>query len=193
MRPFTVRVNCQIRGLTSIRKRLRKDDTLFLVSSDSIIASENVSGRVSGENLKNSREAIFTNPEGSPILRIRSGPNFANPEGSNFANPEGSYCCQSVGVPILPSRRVLFLTIQRGPFFTNPEGSHFANPEGSCFCQLGRLLFFSIRKGIVLSRLKKTTEKKVVQGIRLLRDRLGTSDCTGNLPLIKNQTKTKQV
>ena len=87
--------------------------------------------------------------------------------GPNFANPEESY-------------------------FTNPEGSHFANPEGSCFCQSGGLLFFSIRKDIVLSRLKKTTEKKVVKGIRLLRDRLGTSDCNGNLPLIKkpNQNKT---
>ena len=30
-------------------------------------------------------------------------------------------------------------------------------------------------------------------GIRLLRDRLETSDCTGNLPLMKDQTKTKQV
>ena len=33
----------------------------------------------------------------------------------------------------------------------------------------------SIRRGIVLSRLKKTTEKKVVKGIRLLGDRLETS------------------
>ena len=41
----------------------------------------------------------------------------------------------------------------------------------------------------MLSRIKKTTEKKVVKGIRLLRDRLGTSDCTGNLPFIKDQTK----
>ena len=29
--------------------------------------------------------------------------------------------------------------------------------------------------------------------IRLLADRLGISDCTGNLPFYKNQTKTKQV
>ena len=43
----------------------------------------------------------------------------------------------------------------------------------------------SIRRGIILSKLKKTTEKKVVKGIRLLRDRLGTSDCIGNLLFIK--------
>ena len=85
------------------------------------------------------------------------------------------------------------MPIRRGPVFANPEGSHFANPEGSYFCQSGGVLFLSIRRGILLSRLKKTTEKKVVKGIRLLRDRLGTSDCTGNLPFIKNQTKTKQV
>ena len=97
IRPFTVRVNCQIRGLTSIRKGLRKDNTPFLVSSNNIIASENVSGRVSGENLKSPREAIFTNPEGS----------------------------QSGGGPILPIRWVLFLPIRKGPIFVNPEGYCF--------------------------------------------------------------------
>ena len=44
-----------------------------------------------------------------------------------------------------------------------------------------------------MSRLQKTTEKKVVEGIKLFRDRLGTSDCTGNLPCIKNQTRMKQL
>ena len=95
----------------------------------------------------------------------------------------------------------MFLPIRRSPSFANPEGSYFANPEGSQFCQSGGVLFcqsggvliLSIRRGIVLSRLKKINENNVVKGIRLLRDRLGTSDCTGNLTFIKNQTKTKQV
>ena len=138
----------QIRGLTSIRKGLREDDTPFLVSSNSIITSENVSGRVSGENLESPREAIFTNPEGShsggvPILPIRRCPNFANPEvsqfcqsggvlfllirrGPNFANPEGSN---------FSNRGVLFLPIRKGLVFTNPEGSYFCKPGGVFFCQ----------------------------------------------------------
>ena len=49
----------------------------------------------------------------------------------------------------------------------------------------------SNRRGIVLSKLKKTTEKKVAKGIRLLRDGLGTSDCTGNLPFIKKPDQNK--
>ena len=88
IRPITVRVNCQIRGLTSIRKGLRKDDTPFLVSSNSIIALENVSGRVSGENFKSPHEAFFYKSGGVPI---RWGPVFTNPEGSHFANPEASH------------------------------------------------------------------------------------------------------
>ena len=104
-------MNCQTRGLTSIRKGLRRDDTPFPVISNSIIVSENLSGRVSGENLERPREAIFTNPEGSQFC------NFANPEGSKFANPEGSYFCQSGGV--------LFLPIRRGPIFVNLEGYCF--------------------------------------------------------------------
>ena len=52
IRPFTVRVNRRIRGLTSIRKGLGKDDTQFLVDSNSIIASEIVYGRVSVGNLE---------------------------------------------------------------------------------------------------------------------------------------------
>ena len=52
IRPFTVRVNRRIRGLSSTRKGLGKDDTSFLVGSNSIIASENVSGRVSVGNLE---------------------------------------------------------------------------------------------------------------------------------------------
>ena len=115
-------MNCQIRGLTSIWKVLGKDETPFLVSSNSITATENVSGRVSGENLESFREAFFTNAEGSQsegvqILPIRKGLIFANSERSNFANPEGSHFCQSGGVPILPIRK----------------GLVFANPEESCF------------------------------------------------------------
>ena len=48
--PFTVSENCQIRGLTSIRKGLGKDHIPVLVDSNSIIASENVSGGVYVEN-----------------------------------------------------------------------------------------------------------------------------------------------
>ena len=120
-------MNCQIRGLTAIRKGLGKEDTTFLVISNSIITSENVSGRVSVEDLESLREAIFSNPEGSQsggvsILPIRRGLIFANlqgrnPEGLNFDNPEGSYFCQSGGVPILP--------IRRGTVFVNPEGYYF--------------------------------------------------------------------
>ena len=43
-------MNGQIRGLASIRKGLGKENTPFLVSSNGIIASENVSGTVSGES-----------------------------------------------------------------------------------------------------------------------------------------------
>ena len=148
-------MNCQTRGLTSIQKGLGKDVTPFLVISNSIKESENVPGRVSGENLETLREAIFTNPEGSQsrdvlFFPIRRGPNFPNPEGSDCANPERSYFCQSGGVPILP--------IRKGLVFANPEGSYFcqsggvpilpirkglvfANPEGSYFCQSGGVLF----------------------------------------------------
>ena len=123
-------MNRQIRGLTSIRKGLGKDDTPYLVSSNSIIASENVSGRVSGENLESFREAVFTNPEGSQsggdsILPIRKGP--------IFVNLEGSYFCQSRGVLILANRR----------------GLVFTNPVGYCFCRSGGVLFLSIRRGTV--------------------------------------------
>ena len=86
------------------------------------------------------------------------------------------------------------MQIRRGPIFANPEGSQFCQSGGGVlFCQSGGVLILSIRRGIVLSRLKKINENNIVKGIRLLRDRLGTSDCTGNLTLIKNQTKTKQV
>ena len=153
IRPFTFRVNCQIRGLASIPKGLGKEHTPFLFSSNSIIASENVSGRVSGESFGIIWKAIFTKPEGSqsgrvPILPIRRDPNFADPEGSQFcqsggvlffpfrrgtifANPEGYYFWQSGGLLFLPIRMVLF----------------FANPEGSCFCQSGGVLFLPIRIG----------------------------------------------
>ena len=93
----------------------------------------------------------------------------------------------------------MFLPIRRGLIFANPEKSHlpirtgpnFANPEGPQLYQSGGVLFLSIRRGIILSRLKKTKEKKIVKSIRLLGDRLGTSDCTGNLHFIKDQTKKK--
>ena len=81
-----------------------------------------------------------------------------------FANAEGYYYCQSGGVLFLPIRR----------------GLVFANPEGSCFCQSGGVLILPIQRGTNLLRLKWTVEKIIVKGIRLLRDRLGTSDCTGN-------------
>ena len=137
-------MNCQISGLASIRKGLRKDDTPFLVSSNSIIASENVSGRVSGENLESSREAIFTNPGWS---QSGGAPNFANPEGSQF--------CQTGGV--------LFLPIRRGHNFANPEGSRFCQSggvlilpvwRGPVVCRSGGVLFLSIRRGIILLILK---------------------------------------
>ena len=134
-------MNCQIRGLTSIRKGLGKDETPFLVNSNSIKASENVSGRVSGENLKSPERLFlqirrgpnFANPEGSNFANPE-GSSFANPEGSNFANLEGSHFCQSGGV--------LFLPIRRGPYFCQSGGVPiFANPEGSYSCQSGGVLF----------------------------------------------------
>ena len=94
-------------------------------------------------------------------------------KGLNFANPEESCFYQSGGVLFLPIRRGPVLTIWRGPILPIRRGPIFVNPEGYC-----------------LSRLKKTTEKKVVKGVRLLGDRLGTSDFTGNLPFTK--TKPKQ-
>ena len=93
-------MNCQIRGLTSIRKGLGKDHIPFLVNSNSIIASENLSGGVL--------------------------------------------------------------------FFCQPGGYYF------------------------IKGLKYTEEKIIVRDIRLLTDRLGISDCTGNLTFKKDQTKTKQ-
>ena len=117
IRPFTVSVKCQIRGLTSIRKGLGKYHIPFLVDTKSIIASENVSGyRL---KIKDVSENL--------ILRIQRAP---NPEGLKFffqirrgPNPEGSFFHKTGGVPI---RR----------------GLNFANPEGSYFCQSGGVLFF---------------------------------------------------
>ena len=138
IRPFTVKVNYQIRGLASIRKGLGKENTPFLVSTNSIIASENVSERVLGANFESLKRVIFINPEGSQSrgVPIRRGPNF----------------CQSGEVLILPIRRspvfcqsggVLNLPIRRGP--------KFANLEGSCFCQSGGVLFLPIRRGLVFA------------------------------------------
>ena len=59
IRPFTLKVNSQLRGLASIRKGLGTEMTSFLVSLYSIIASENVSGRVYGEKYKKSRKSYF--------------------------------------------------------------------------------------------------------------------------------------
>ena len=140
-------MNRRIRGLTSIRKGLEKGDSPFLVDSNSIIASENVSGRASVEIYKASEKLSLQtrrgpNPEGFKFLQIRRGPNpegsrflqnrrGTNPEGSkflqnrrgpirrgrNFTNPVRSDFCQSGGVPILP--------IRRGPIFVNPEEYYF--------------------------------------------------------------------
>ena len=50
----------------------------------------------------------------------------------------------------------------------------------------------STRRGIIL--LKDLGKQKIiVRGIRLLTERLGISDCTGDLPFNKDQTQTKQV
>ena len=47
-----------------------KDDTPLLVDPNSIIASENVSGRVYIGNIESLCESIFTNPEGSQSGRV---------------------------------------------------------------------------------------------------------------------------
>ena len=57
IRSFTVSVNCQTRGLTSIRKGQGKDHIPFLVNTDSITASENVSGGVQFKNRSSLRKA----------------------------------------------------------------------------------------------------------------------------------------
>ena len=149
IRPFTVKENCQISSLASIRKGLGRENTPFLVSSYSIIASKNISGRVLVENFKSPGKAIVTNPEGSQAGRV---PYFANPVGSQFcqhggvlflpipkgsifANPEGSYFCQSGRVLFLPTRRGPILPIRKGPFLPIRKSPIFANPEGCYFCQ----------------------------------------------------------
>ena len=156
MRPFTVKVNCQIRGLASIRKGLGTENTSFLVSSYRRTYPEWYRVKI----LKVS-EKVFFQSGGVPILPILKGPVFANPEGSQF--------CQSGGVPTLPIRRgpnfanlegsqfcqfggVLFSPIRRGPpILPIRKGAIFANPEGSWFCQSGGVLF--------LSKLEWTKEK----------------------------------
>ena len=120
-------MNCQITGLTSIRKGLRKDHITFLVDTNSTIASENVSGGVYVGNQGSLGKAIFTKPEASQSGGVQI---FPNSEGSQsggvlfsqnrrgpirrdltFAKPEGS---QSGGVSILP--------IRRGTVFCQPGG-----------------------------------------------------------------------
>ena len=96
IRPFTVSVNCQIRGLTSIRKGQGKDHIPFLVDTNIIIASENVSGGVQVGNQGSFRKTIFAKPEGSQTGGVQT---FPDSEGSKFflirrgPNPEGSYFC----------------------------------------------------------------------------------------------------
>ena len=92
------------------------------------------------------------NQEGSKFFLIRRGP-----------NPKRSCFHKNGGVPI---RR----------------GLNFADPDGSYFCQSGGVLFFVNPEGYYFIKgLRQIEEKIIVRGIRLLRDRLGTSDCTGNL------------
>ena len=81
-------MNCQIRGLTSVRKGLGKDYIPFLADANSIIASENVSGGENFENQGSLRKAIFTKPEGSQSGGVQI---FANPEGycTGFCQPGG--------------------------------------------------------------------------------------------------------
>ena len=113
-------MNCQIRGLTSIRKGLGQDHIHFLVNTDSIIASENVSGGVQVENQGSRGKVILTKLEGSQSGGVQIFPNTDGSQsggvllmlirrGLHFANPEGSYFCQSRGVL----------------FFVNPEGFYF--------------------------------------------------------------------
>ena len=161
-------MNCHVRGLASIGKGLGTKNTPFLVSSNSIIESGNVSGRLLGENFKVSEKLFLQtrrgpNREGSQIgqsgrviiLPIRKGSKFANLEVPVFANPKGSLFCQCGRVPNSP--------ILRGPIFANPEVSqfyqsgrvtnspirkdpNFANPEGFQFRQSGGFLFLPIQK-----------------------------------------------
>ena len=111
-----------------------------------------------------------------------------NPEGSKFffSNSEGS---QSGGVLFSQSGGVLHLLTQRGP-----------KPEESQFCRSGGVLFLPIRRGTVfvnpeghyfIKGLRQLEEKIIVRGVRLLKNRLGTSDCTGNLPLKKKTGQKK--
>ena len=114
------------------------------------------------------------------FLQNRRAP---NPEGSKyifFPNSEGS---QSGGV--------LFSQNRRGP---KPEGSHFCRSGGVLFLPIRRVTVFVNPEGhYFIKGLKQIEEKIIVRGVRLLRDRLGTSDCTGNLPFFfKKKTRPKQ-
>ena len=89
IRPFTV---SQIRGLTSIRRGLGKDHIPFPVNSNSIIASQKVSGGVLVEIKEISEKVLLQNqrapnPEGSCFHKtggvpIQRGLKFTNSEGS---------------------------------------------------------------------------------------------------------------
>ena len=128
-------MNCQIRGLISIRKGLGKDHIPFLVNSNSIIAWENVSGEVQIEIQKIFENVLLQNqrapnPEGSKFFPIQRGANLEGScfhrtggvpirRGLIFSNSEGS---QSGGVSILPIRSVLFLPIRMGTVFCQSGG-----------------------------------------------------------------------
>ena len=127
-------MNCQISALTSIRRGLGKDPIPFPVNSNSIKATQNVSGGVQAE-IKKTTKSYFDRAKGSQsggveIFQSQRGP---NPEGSTFhktggvrirrglivANSEGS---QSGGVHIL--------TVRKGPICANPEGYYFIKDLG---------------------------------------------------------------
>ena len=133
------------------------------------------------ENHGSLRKSIFTKPEGSQSGGVKI---------YIFSNLEGS---QSGGVLFSQNRRV---SIRRGLTFANPEGSQ----TGSQFCRSGGVLFSPIRRSTVfvnpeghyfIKRLRQIEEKIIMRSVKLLRNRLGTSDCTGNLPL-KKKTRPKQ-
>ena len=113
-------MNCQIRGLTSIRKGLGKDHIPFLVNLTSIIAPENVSGGVKVERRKSPKRYFYKKK--IFFFQIRRGP---NPEGSCFHKTGGVQIRRGLIFPISEGSQsggVLYLLTQRGP---NPEGSKF--------------------------------------------------------------------
>ena len=83
-------MNCQISALTSIRRGLGKDPIPFPVNSNSIIATQNVSG---GDRLKKRKllKATFTKSEGSQSGGVKVfSRGVRNRRGLIVANSEGS-------------------------------------------------------------------------------------------------------